>query len=437
MKEKNVRTNMAAKSRHIKSKHKALLVFLIPTLVVMLLFLVYPIIYTVIRSFYSATGEFVGFNNYLRVFSEPRMLTALRNNAIWVAIVPITVTFLGLVLAVLTQKISWSGAFKIILFMPLVVSGLAAGVTFRFMYATNPDIGLINAVTQSAVHVIQPPGLYPGARPSTDDLVIKEDGSIVIQQNKQLGSQVGFPLIGIRPNELSDQAEDVVVPDNINDGITGAIWSDLKIGGSRGQPESGKKGIPGIKVEVLEGDSVVAETYTNNEGSFIIDDLSSGEYKLRLGESNFRKPFGGFYWLGRKLVVPSIIFAYIWISTGLALIIIGAGLTSISEDYLDAARIAGANEFEVFFKITVPLLKPVLLVVLVRTIISVLKIFDLVLVIAPESVQADATVLALEMWRAAFGGMRDFGLGSALATILFLLILPVVVSNVKRFKFDQ
>ena len=70
-------------------------------------------------------------------------------------------------------------------------------------------------------------------------------------------------------------------------------------------------------------------------------------------------------------------------------------------------------------------------------IISVLKIFDLVLVVAPEPVRADATVLALEMWNAAFGGMNDHGLGSALATILFLLILPVMLSNIRRFRLDQ
>jgi ABC-type sugar transport system permease subunit len=104
---------------------------------------------------------------------------------------------------------------------------------------------------------------------------------------------------------------------------------------------------------------------------------------------------------------------------------------------MEAARIAGASEFQVFRYVTVPLLFPVLMVVFIRTVISVLKVFDLVLVIAPESVQANATVLALEMWRASFGGMRDFGLGSALATILFLLILPVVYFNIKRFRLND
>ena len=87
-----------------------------------------------------------------------------------------------------------------------------------------------------------------------------------------------------------------------------------------------------------------------------------------------------------------------------------------------------------FRHITTPLLAPVLLVVMVTTTISVLKIFDLVLVIAPESLQQHANVLALEMWRASFGGARDFGLGSALSVVLFLLIIPAMVFNLRRFK---
>ena len=103
----------------------------------------------------------------------------------------------------------------------------------------------------------------------------------------------------------------------------------------------------------------------------------------------------------------------------------------------EAARTEGANEWQVFRYITIPSLMPVLVVIFVRAIISVLKIFDLILVVAPEPVRADATVLALEMWNAAFGGMNDHGLGSALATILFLLILPVMLSNIRRFRLEQ
>ena len=79
---------------------------------------------------------------------------------------------------------------------------------------------------------------------------------------------------------------------------------------------------------------------------------------------------------------------------------------------------------------------PVLLVVMVTTTISVLKIFDLVLVIAPESLQQHANVLALEMWRASFGGARDFGLGSALAMLLLVMIIPAMIFNIRNFRRD-
>ena len=78
----------------------------------------------------------------------------------------------------------------------------------------------------------------------------------------------------------------------------------------------------------------------------------------------------------------------------------------------------------------------VLAVVLVTMVINVLKIFDLVLVIAPGSSQRDANVIALQLWKTAFG-IRDFGLGSALAVFLLLLVVPAMAFNIKRFRAEQ
>jgi len=88
----------------------------------------------------------------------------------------------------------------------------------------------------------------------------------------------------------------------------------------------------------------------------------------------------------------------------------------------------------VFRRVTGPLLAPVLTVVFITMLINVLKVFDVVLAIAPASVQDDADVIALAMWRSAFGGLNDFGLGSAIAVFLFLLVIPVLALNVRRFK---
>jgi alpha-glucoside transport system permease protein len=82
----------------------------------------------------------------------------------------------------------------------------------------------------------------------------------------------------------------------------------------------------------------------------------------------------------------------------------------------------------------VPLLSPVLTVVFITMLIYVLKVFDIVIAIAPGSVQDDANVIALAMWRTSFGGVNDFGLGSAIAVFLFLLVIPVLLINIRRFK---
>ncbi len=85
---------------------------------------------------------------------------------------------------------------------------------------------------------------------------------------------------------------------------------------------------------------------------------------------------------------------------------------------------------------TAPLLAPVLLVVVATMVIYVLKIFDIVLVIAPSTSQDDANVIALEMWQTAFGA-RNFGLGSAVAVLLLALVAPVMALNVRRFRAEQ
>ncbi len=136
-------------------------------------------------------------------------------------------------------------------------------------------------------------------------------------------------------------------------------------------------------------------------------------------------------------MTPAIIVSYIWIWAGFAMVVIGAGLAAIPRDVLEAARVDGANEWQVFRRVTVPLLMPVLAVVFVTLIINVLKIFDIVLVTAPGAVQDDASVVALEMWRRSFGGAQDQGLGSTLAVFLFVLIIPFMWLNIRRFRAEQ
>ena len=101
---------------------------------------------------------------------------------------------------------------------------------------------------------------------------------------------------------------------------------------------------------------------------------------------------------------------------------------------LEAARTDGGTEWQVFRRVTVPLLAPVLTVVFVTQIIGVLKIFDIVLSIAPDSSQPDASVLAFEMWRRAFSGQNKFGLGSAIAVFILILVIPILALRIRDFR---
>jgi alpha-glucoside transport system permease protein len=119
------------------------------------------------------------------------------------------------------------------------------------------------------------------------------------------------------------------------------------------------------------------------------------------------------------------------------MVVIAAGLAALPRDLLEAARTDGAGEWQVFRRITVPLLAPVLMVVLITMVINVLKVFDIVLAVAPASVQDDASVIALAMWRVAFTGENDFGVGSAISVLLFVLVIPILVLNIRRFRREQ
>ncbi|MDP8910212.1 MAG: sugar ABC transporter permease [Chloroflexota bacterium] len=158
---------------------------------------------------------------------------------------------------------------------------------------------------------------------------------------------------------------------------------------------------------------------------------------MAVAPETFEEPFGGVTWLGQSLIVPSLLIAYIWIWAGFAMVVIGAGLSAIPRDVLEAARTDGATEMQVFRRVTVPLLAPVLSVVFITMVINVLKVFDIVLSLAPGSVQDDATVIALSMWRTAFSGGGNFGLGSAIAVFLFLLVIPVIALNIRRFRREE
>ena len=433
---------VGSSGRHVAGKELALaLLFLVPAMLLLVVWLVYPVVFTVVRSLFDAAGgSFIGLENYGEMFTNDSTLTAIKNNAVWVVVGPTLVTAVGLVFAVLTERIPFDRAFKAIVFMPMAISFLASGVIFRLVYESDPDRGVLNAMVTAVEDVFREPGRYPGGRPVDPEQLTVEGDGFISDALFSTGDTAELGLIGIRPALVDEEAQPAEVPAPPSDGLSGVVWLDFTAGGGseRGVIDAGEVGLVGVNIEAVSADgSVAGRASTDDAGRFLIDGLDPGEYRLRLTGSAFREPFGGYEWLGPTLVTPAVIGSFIWIWAGFAMVLIAAGLAAIPRETMEAARVDGANEWQVFQRVTVPLLRPVLLVVLVTLVINVLKIFDLVLIIPPGSVQDDATVLALEMWRVSFGGAQDQGLGSALGVFLFLLVLPAMAFNLRRFRAEE
>ncbi|EPX78962.1 carbohydrate ABC transporter permease [Litoreibacter arenae] len=121
--------------------------FLFPALAALGLYLVYPVVGSFYRSLFNRSGdEFIGFGNYTTMFGDDGFQTALLNNFLWVLVVPASATFLGLLVAQLTDRLSWGNIAKSLIFMPMAISFVGASLIWKFVYANNPDIGLINAI---------------------------------------------------------------------------------------------------------------------------------------------------------------------------------------------------------------------------------------------------------------------------------------------------
>jgi alpha-glucoside transport system permease protein len=418
-------------------QYGVVLVFLAPALFFLTVWIVYPAIRTIRDSFYDADGsEFVWFDNYEAIFTSDFITTAIKNNAIWIAVVPAFVTAIGLIFAVLTERVGWSVAFKTVVFMPMAISLFAAGVIWRIMDQKEPDRGAVNAGIAVFADAINPPGVLSDALPSTESLTGSPERGLTLQRPLQPGGTAALGLTGIPPEDVPGDATQAVTPNPVRNGIAGVVWRDFKPGGgTAGEVEQGELGLPGVTVQLknASGENVGSATSEDN-GSFTFTDVEPGRYRLSIGADTFAKPFGGVTWLGPKLITPALMIAYIWVWAGFAMVVIAAGLAAIPRDTLEAARTDGATEWQVFRRVTVPLLAPVLTVVFITMLINVLKIFDIVLSVAPGSVQDDANVIALAMWRTSFSGINDFGLGSALAVFLLILVLPVLLVNVRRFR---
>ncbi len=124
-------------------------IFIGPALLILGLYLVVPVIYTVILSMQNRQGEFIGLANYFWAFRNPGFQISIRNNILWLLVVPTFSTIFGLVIAYLTDRMWWRNIARSLIFLPMAISFVGASVIWRFIYdyrGSGQEIGLLNAV---------------------------------------------------------------------------------------------------------------------------------------------------------------------------------------------------------------------------------------------------------------------------------------------------
>ena len=276
--------------------------WLLPALAFLVIFLVYPTILTIARSFQNRAGtEFVAFANYEWFFGNDSAFSSLVNTGIWVVLLPLITVGVGLLIAVIVDRVRYESVAKSVIFLPLAISATAAGVIWYFMY---------------------------------------------------LWQQPGDPQIGTLNGLLS---------------VFGAGPVDFR---------------------------------ATSEGKF-------------------------------NTIMLILVMAWIW--TGFAMVIISAAYKGISRELMEAARVDGASEWQVFRGIVWPLLLPTMALISTTMIITALKAFDIVYVMSGG--QFDTSVIAFEMYRQL--GFNQLGRSAAVAVILLLAIVPVMAFQIRQFRNQE
>ena len=348
--------------------------FLFPAIFALGLYLAYPVFETLRLSLTDrdADDAFVGLANYNQMFSEPKFWEAMRNNMLWLIVVPAASTAFGLLAAQLTDRIKWGAAAKSLIFMPMAISFVGAGVIFKLIYETRPEdqnqIGVLNAVWLQ----------FEGGIGSF--LFLQLLPAIILLSFAAIVAYVGW--IFVRP-----------------------IAASREHGGGAGY----------VPLRVLVG---VASLYLVWLSLVSIVDTFTFDYPYGEPQTWLTIPFWNSFFL---MVV------LIWIQTGFAMVILSAALRGIPEETIEAAIVDGANPFQIFFRIKIPQIMGTIVVVWTTITLVVLKVFDIVF--AMTNGQWETQVLANYMYDKLFRA-NDWGVGSASAIIIMLLVSPILIWNV-------
>lgn len=285
--------------------------FAAPALIALTLFFVYPTIVTIFLSFTRGTittpaKETVGFDNYRILLTEDRFFLswedgvlsgALVNSFAWLIVFPTAIVLIGLLVAVLADKVKYEAIIKSIMFMPMAISATAAAVIFRLLYNQDPNRGSLNALLAS---------LFPGFEP------------------------IAF-----------------------------------------------------------------------------------------LGSVEFAN--------------LAVIFAGVWISTGLSVVVLSAAYKAVPAEIHEAGRIDGASAWQLFWRVSLPMLSGPVTFIAVTMIINALKMIDLVLVMTKGAPRGATRIIGYTVFWETFNNNRS-GYGSAVAVILLILVMPFIIYQVRRVR---
>ncbi len=348
--------------------------FLFPAMFALGLYLGYPVIETLRLSLTSRVAggyEWVGLANYQQMASEPKFWEAMRNNMLWLIVVPAVSTGFGLLAAQLTDRISWGNIAKSLIFMPMAISFVGASVIFKLIYdarpAEAPQIGVLNAVWMQ----------FEGGIGSMLFLQLLPTVILLI-----FAAFVGyFAIVFLRPMLQRDADR--------------SGWL-----------------LPLRLLVAVAGAWLVYKSLASVLG------IWSASYPYGVPQQWLTLPFWNSFFL---MVV------LIWIQTGFAMVILSAALRGIPEETVEAAIVDGANPFQIFFKIKIPQIMGTIVVVWTTITLVVLKVFDIVF--AMTNGQWETQVLANYMYDKLFRA-NDWGVGSAGAIVIMLLVTPILAWNV-------
>lgn len=310
---------------------------------------------------------FGGFLLAFAVFASLR--GTVINNLWWVLVVTTISTSLGLVAAVLTDRVRFESVAKSLFFLPMAISFVGAGIIWKFMYIARPfqkpQTGTFNAIWVALGKLV------PGSFGQVVGLIV------LALLTTALG---GLCLFGIRRQQTS-----IAVGAALS--AVPVLWLAYRLlGPGLGGATDGPLG------PVADPILFVAENPFNN------------------------------IWL---MVV------LIWIQTGFAMVILSAAIKSVPSELIAAAKVDGATDQQVFFYVTLPTIMPTIIVIATALIVLVMKVFDIVRVMTNGNFGTQ--VIANEMWQRAFIEF-NLGLGSALAAVLFLGVVPAMAFNVHRLQ---